>query len=264
MSDIVLTEIEDGVATVTMNRPDSRNALTAEMTDGIITAVEKLKNNNQVRCLILSGGERVFCAGGDIDAMTDIISGDAELYDAVERIQHENSRLIRTIAQYPLPTVAKVDGIAYGGGACLAIAPDVTLASTQASISFGFREVGAAIDSGASYLLPREVSLSKAKELVFTGEMLSAEEAGKLGLFNHVYDGDEFDENVEEFVEPIATGPTIALRTSKKLLQQGLNTSLKDAIDNEGAAQGAVLTTHDHEEGAQAFMEGRDPEFQGF
>ena len=143
-----------------------------------------------------------------------------------------------------------------------AIAADVTLASAEAKISFGFRQVGLAIDTGTSYLLPREVGVSKAKELVFTGELLDAEEAGDLGLFNHVYPED-FEAEADAFVKQIATGPTVALRTSKKLVDQGTNQSLRDAQDNEAAAQAAVFETHDHEEGATAFMEGRDPEFEG-
>ena len=110
--------------------------------------------------------------------------------------------------------------------------------------------------------MPREVGVSKAKELVFTGELLEADEAAELGLFNHVY-AEEFDAEADAFVDRIATGPTVALRTSKKLIEQGFDGSLRDAQDNEAAAQAAVFRTHDHEEGATAFMEGREPEFEG-
>ena len=171
--------------------------------------------------------------------------------------------IVKEIAAETDATVAKVDGVAYGAGANLAIAADVPVASTDASISFGFRQVGLAVDSGTSYLLPRIVGENKAKELVFTGEMLSAEEAGDEGIFNHVYDADAFDEQADDLVETIATGPTIALRTSKQAISQGLNMSLKEALDNEAALQAQVFATADHEEGATAFMEGRAPDFQG-
>jgi enoyl-CoA hydratase/carnithine racemase len=169
---------------------------------------------------------------------------------------------MRRISEFHLPTIAKVDGVAFGAGANLAIAADITLASSDAKICFGFRQVGLAIDTGTSYFLPRQVGLSKAKELVLTGELLDAEEAEDLGLFNHVFEED-FETQVAEFIEPIATGPTVALRTSKQLIEQGFETSLGDALTNEAASQAAVFDSHDHEEGATAFMEGREPEFEG-
>jgi enoyl-CoA hydratase/carnithine racemase len=262
MTDAVELDVEDGIATLTLNRPDNRNALSSEMSGAIIDAVDEVEEDDEARCLVVTGKEGTFCAGGDVNAMVQLMSGQAELHEAVERIQHETSRAIQRVAEFHLPTVAKVDGVAYGAGANLAIAADVTLASADARISFGFRQVGLAIDSGTSYLLPRQVGVSKAKEIVFTGEMLGAEEAADLGLFNHVY-AEDFDSRADEFVEQIATGPTVALRTSKKLIEQSFDTSLKDALDNEAAAQAAVFATHDHEEGANAFMEGREPDFQG-
>ena len=261
MSDPIILEVADGIATLTLNRPDDRNALSAEMSGAIVDAVRELEDRDDVRCLIVAGREGTFCAGGDVNAMVQLMSGQAELHEAVDRIQRETSRAVRAVAEFPLPTVAKVNGVAYGAGANLAIAADVTLASTEAKISFGFRQVGLAIDTGTSYLLPREVGVSKAKELVFTGELLDAEEASDLGLFNHVFE--EFETEADAFVEQIATGPTVALRTSKKLIGQGITQSLRDAQDNEAAAQAAVFETHDHEEGATAFMENRDPEFEG-
>jgi enoyl-CoA hydratase/carnithine racemase len=262
MSDPVILEVEDGIATLTLNRPDDRNALSAEMSGAIIDAVDELEGNDDARCLVVQGTEGTFCAGGDVNAMIELMSGAAELHEAIERIQHETHRVIQRVAEFHLPTVAKVDGVAFGAGANLAIAADVTLASTDARLSFGFRQVGLGIDSGTSYLLPRQVGVSKAKELVFTGEMLDAEAAADLGLFNHVYAA-EFDEQTDDFIEQIAEGPTVALRHSKKLLEQGVTASLKEALDNEAAAQAAVFETHDHEEGATAFMEGREPDFEG-
>ena len=262
MTEPVTLEVDDGIATLTLNRPDDRNALSAEMSGAIVDAVRDLEDREDVRCLVITGREGTFCAGGDVDAMVQLMSGQAELHEAVDRVQRETSMAVRAVAEFPLPTVATVDGVAYGAGANLAIAADVTLASGDANISFGFRQVGLAIDTGTSYLLPREVGVSTAKELVFTGELLDADDAAELGLFNRVY-AEDFEAEAAAFVERIATGPTVALRTSKKLIDQGLGQSLRDAQDNEAAAQAAVFETHDHEEGATAFMEGRDPEFEG-
>lgn len=262
MSDPVLLDVTDGVATVTLNRPDNRNALSEEMSTAIVDAVDEAEARDDVRCLVVTGTEGTFCAGGDVNSMLELLNDQAELHEAVEGIQHDTSRAIRRVAEFHLPTVAKVDGVAYGAGANLAIATDVTLASAEARISFGFRQVGLAVDTGTSYLLPRQVGVSTAKELVFTGELLEAEAAADLGLFNHVYEED-FEASADEFVEQIASGPTVALRASKHMIEQGLDVSLKDAQDNEAFAQAAVFDTEDHREGATAFMEGREPEFEG-
>lgn len=260
MSEPVVLDVTDGVATITLNQPGSRNALSSAMSAAIVDAIDEVESEDDVRCLVVTGKEGTFCAGGDVNSMMELMSGAAEYHEAVQRIQRETNRVIRRIAEFDLPTVAKVDGTAYGAGANLAIATDVTVASPDAQISFGFRQVGLAIDTGTSYLLPREVGVSTAKELVYTGDLLDAEEAAELGLFNRVFE--DFEAEADAFVDRIASGPTVALRTSKHMIDQE-HASLKDAQDNEAFAQGPVFATDDHEEGASAFMEGRDPEFQG-
>ncbi len=262
MSDPVRLEIEDGIATITLNHPETQNALSSTMSHGIVDAIDDVEGDDDVRCLVVTGTDGTFCAGGDINAMTERLEGSVPLHESVEKIQKKISRAVRRIAEFHLPTIAMVDGVAYGAGANLAIAPDITLASADARISFGFRQVGLAVDTGTSHLLPRQVGTSKAKELVLTGELLDAEAAEELGLFNRVFEGD-FEEKATDFIEPIATGPTVALRTSKQLIEQGFDTSLADAIANEAAAQASVLDSYDHEEGATAFVERREPEFEG-
>ena len=262
MSDPVRLDIDDGVATITLNRPENRNALSTTMSSAIVDAIDEVEAADGARCLVVTGSEGTFCAGGDVDAMAERLDGSGPLHEVVKEIQLETSRAIERLAAFHLPTIAKVDGVAYGAGANLAIAPDITLASGDARISFGFRQVGLAVDTGTSYLLPRQVGTSKAKELVITGELLDAEAAEALSLFNRIFEED-FDERAAEFIEPIANGPTVALRTSKQLIEQGFDTTLPDAIANEAAAQASVLASRDHEEGATAFLEGRKPEFEG-
>ncbi|MCQ4333674.1 enoyl-CoA hydratase/isomerase family protein [Natronomonas sp. F2-12] len=262
MSDPVRLDIENGVATVTLNSPENRNALNPTMSGAIADAVAEAEAADDVRCLVVTGTEGTFCAGGDVEGMAERLEGSTPLHETVEEIRLETSRAIERVAAFHLPTIAKVDGVAYGAGANLAIATDITLASADAKISFGFRQVGLAVDTGTSYLLPRQVGTSRAKELVLTGELLDAEAAEDLGLFNEVFE-ENFEERAAEFVEPIANGPTVALRTSKQLIDQGFDTTLPDAIANEAAAQASVLASRDHEEGARAFKEGRAPEFEG-
>lgn len=261
--DAVLLDVEDGVATLTLNRPDQRNALGFEVSTGIIDAVDELEDDPDVRALVVTGAGGSFCAGGDVNAMVQRMAGEVPLHEAVRHVQQETSRAIRRVREFHRPTVAKVDGVAFGAGANLAIACDCQLASEDAKISFGFRQVGLAVDSGTSYLLPRLVGENTAKELVFTGELVDADDAAELGIFNHVYDADEFAAEAEAFVEEIASGPSVALTASKQVLNQGLEVSFSQAVDNEATAQAAVFETEDHREGAEAFMEGREPEFEG-
>ena len=195
--------------------------------------------------------------------MVEGLEGDTPAHERVQRIVEETAGAVRAVATCDLPTVAKIHGPAYGAGAALAVACDVLIASESASISFGFRQVGLNVDSGASHFLPRLVGENVAKELLFTGELVEAERATEIGLFNHVYDDEEFDEQVAATAERIATGPTVALKQSKRLVKQGLTSSLDEAIENEAAAQIVSASTDDHREGVRAFVERRDPEFDG-
>ncbi|MFC7155111.1 enoyl-CoA hydratase-related protein [Halomarina halobia] len=256
----VLLDVEDGIATLTLNRPDVRNAITHEVSTAMIDRLNEVERSD-ARALVVTGSGGSFSAGGDINAMTSRMSGEATLAESVRRIHLETSRAIERVAKFHLPTVAKIDGAAFGAGANLALACDVQVASPEAKISFGFRQVGLAVDTGTSYFLPRVVGLNKAKELVFTGELLDAEDALDLGLFNHVYE--DFEAEADAFVRSIAEGPTVALETSKRALNQGLEQSLDQAMTREAAHQAAVFETWDHREGASAFMEKRDPEFAG-
>ncbi|WP_435076630.1 enoyl-CoA hydratase/isomerase family protein [Halococcus sp. AFM35] len=258
----VLVDVDEGVARLTLNRPSVRNALTEDISAGIIDALAELEGSD-ARCLVVEGAGGAFSAGGDVNAMSERLAGDVALDEAVRHITQETSRAVKRVAEFDLPTVAKIDGIAFGAGANLAVACDIQLASDESKISFGFRQVGLAVDSGTSYFLPRIVGENTAQELVLTGELVEAERAERLGLFNHVYPDDEFDERADEFVEQIATGPTVALRTSKRLMRQGFESSLDQAMENEAAAQAAVFETGDHREGAESFMAGEKPDFEG-
>ena len=260
--DAVTVDVEDGVATLTLNQPDVRNAMTRDLSRGLIAALDDLEGGD-ARVLVLEGAGPAFCAGGDVNAMVERMAGDTSLAEAVRLIRQTTSRAVERVHDFYLPTVAKVDGPAFGAGGNLAVAADLQLASDEAEISFGFRQVGLAVDSGTSYLLPRLVGENVAKELVFTGERVDAERAGELGLFNRVYPDDSFDERANELIERIASGPTVALRHSKRLIDEGMESSLSQAMANEAAAQAAVFETGDHEEGVEAFMEKRKPEFEG-
>lgn len=261
-SDSVRLERDAGVATIVLDDPDRRNALSLDVSTGLMDALSKLEGTD-TRCVVIEGAGKAFCAGGDVELMIEQAATESSLDDAVRHVIQQTGRAIQRVAACEFPTVAKVDGAAIGAGANLAIACDIQLLSERATIGFGFRQVGLAVDSGTSYLLPRIVGDNIARELVFTGELLDADRAEALGLANHVYPAETFDERADELIGTIAEGPTVALRTSKRLLRHNPTTSLAAAIETEAAAQAAALDSDDHEEGVAAFMERRDPEFRG-
>ncbi|MFC5973500.1 enoyl-CoA hydratase/isomerase family protein [Halomarina salina] len=261
IDDAVLLDVDDGVATVRLNRPERRNALSPDVIAGVTDAFEDLQARDDVRCVVVTGSEGVFCAGGDIESMGERERTTAA--DAVERITDSAHDLVETVATFPLPVVAKLGGPAFGAGGAIALACDVRVASTDAKIGFGFRQVGLTIDSGLSHFLPRLVGRGRAKDLVFSGELVDAQRAADLGLFERVFDAETFDERADRYVQQVASGPTAALRHSKRLLDSNGDQSLRGALQSEATAQAALMDTADHEEGVSAFQEGREPEFEG-
>ena len=259
--DAVRLHVTEAVATVTLDRPDVRNALTKPMAEQLADHFETIADSD-ARCVVLTGAGSVFCAGGDIAAMVDGVASDVPIAQRVTFVEAINDA-IEAVHDCRLPVVAKIDGPVLGAGAGLALACDIQLASPDAKIGFGFRRVGLAMDSGVSYFLPRIVGPNKAKELVFTGELLDADTARELGIFTRLFEADSFEAGVDNIVETIASGPTVALSEAKRLLDRGAESTFEAALDREAAAQGLAFTTDDHEEGTTAFMEQRDPEFEG-
>ncbi|MEF8937443.1 MAG: enoyl-CoA hydratase/isomerase family protein, partial [Halovenus sp.] len=223
-------DLVDETATITLTNPALRNALTLEMATEITEAVEEAESSD-ARCLVVQGSEANFCAGGDIKSMLEALSDDREMAELLQEVALPINRSVQRLYECSIPTVAKVDGPAFGAGASLALACDVVLASERAQLSFGFRRIGLSVDSGTSFLLPRAVGEKKAMDLVYTGELIDAERAEELDLVSRVFPDDEFEQRCREIVETITTGPTVALKQSKQLLQSGINRSFDEAID---------------------------------
>lgn len=257
----VHVDVDGGIATVTLSRPEVRNALSTELAADLAETFERITDEN-ARCVVLVGEGEAFCAGGDIQAMLAAREADLDHRDRVDLVSRSVSRAVTAVYECPLPVVAKIDGPAFGAGAGLALACDVQLASPDAKFGFGFRRVGLAVDSGVSHLLPRYVGVNRAKELVFTGELLDADRARELGLLVRLFERDSFEAGVSSVVETIADGPTAALSASKGLLNRSQD-SLAAATDEEERVQARLLETRDHAEGAEAFLERREPEFEG-
>lgn len=259
--DAVLLTVEDGVATVTLNRPDERNALAEPTAARLVERFETVADSD-ARCVVVRGAGSAFCAGGDVGAMVDGVERDVPVAQRVALVSAIHDA-IEAVHDCPLPVVAAIDGAAFGAGAGLALACDIQLASPDAKIGFGFRRVGLAVDSGVSYHLPRIVGPNKAKELVFTGELLDADAARELGIFTRLFETDAFEDGVANLVATIAEGPTVALTEAKGLIDRGGASTFEEALDREAAAQGLAFTTDDHAEGTTAFMAQRPPEFEG-
>ncbi|WP_416839654.1 enoyl-CoA hydratase/isomerase family protein [Haloferax sp. DFSO52] len=259
-SDSVQLDIDAGVATVTLDAPKVRNALTMDVTAGVREALASLPD--ETRCVVFRGNDGAFCAGGDVNAMLELQAGALSLPDAVDHVVHDTADCIRRVYECDLPTIAAIDGAAVGAGGALAIACDLQLLHEEAYIGFGFRRVGLAVDSGLSYLLPQLVGRNVAMELVYTGEHLGPERALELGVVNRVADDDDFEDELASLTDRIAGGPTKALTASKRLLRRPAG-SIEGAIEHEAAAQAVIFETDDHTEGVESFMERREPDFEG-
>ncbi|MFB1064026.1 enoyl-CoA hydratase/isomerase family protein [Natrinema sp. H-ect4] len=263
LGDAVLLDIEDdGPATITLNQPDRRNAFSAEIHDGFVAAFEEIEGSD-ARCVVIEGAGGAFSAGGDVERMVDALEEDIPADDRARSLEQRTKEMMTALVDCPIPTIAVIDGPAVGAGANLAIGCDVQLASDRSVFGFVFRQVGLSVDAGTSYLLPRIVGENVAKELVLTGDIFGADRAADLGLVNHVYAADEFDDQVDEFVEKIVSGPPIALRHANRLVGEGLEKSLEQALTDEAVAQGIVFETDDHAEGVNAFLDDREPEYDG-
>jgi len=255
-------DLLDDRATITLTNPALRNALTLDMATEITEAIEEAEASD-VRCLVVQGSEGNFCAGGDIKSMLEGLSTDREMEELIEEVALPINRSVKRLYECPIPTVAKVDGPAFGAGAALALACDLVLASERAQMSFGFRRIGLSVDSGTSYLLTRAVGEKKAMDLVYTGELIDAEEAERLGLISRVFSEEEFEQRSRDIVDTVASGPTVALEQSKQLLQQGSRRSFAEAIEAETDGLRESFRSDDFETGVTAFINKKTPEFDG-
>lgn len=255
-------DVVDETATITIQNPELRNALTLGVATEISEAVERAEAD-EVRCLVLQGADGNFCAGGDIKSMVENLSDDREMEELIEESALPVERSVQNVYECSVPTVAKVDGSAFGAGATLALACDMVLASERAEMSFAFRRIGLSIDSGTSYMLPRVVGQKTAMDLVYTGKIVDAGRAEELGLVSRVVPTEEFEERSQEIIETIATGPTVALERSKRLLQDGADRSFDEAIEAETDGLRACFESEDFETGVRSFINKQTPEFEG-
>ena len=262
VSQDVLFEKKDTVATLTLNRPERLNAYSPEMRFGIVQAIESVANDDDIRVLIITGaGDRGFCTGRDWSLRSsqnpaDIGVGNRYRLDPAGWIA-------RWLHQLGKITIAALNGVAAGGGAGLALSCDFRIASENARFATAFIKRGLVIDTAVAYFLPRLVGLTKALEISLSGDILGAREMEQLGLVSKVVPADKLMEATSEFAAKFAKGPPVALQLTKRLIYKGWSLSLEDTLDYESYYQSICMRTEDAQEGPKAFLEKREPVFTG-
>lgn len=256
-----LYEQHDGIATITLNRPERLNAITFAVYRELTDLVAALRDERDVRVVVIAGAGRAFCSGGDV---RDII-GELQGRDAAGLLEFTRltCELIHNMRALPKPIIASINGTTAGAGACIALASDIRIAAVEAKIAFVFVKVGlAGTDMGATYLLPRIVGLSKATELLMTGDFISAEEAEKIGLYNRVVPRDQLETATGEFANKLAHGPAFGLAKTKEMLNREMHMSFESALEAEAVAQALCMQTPDFKEAHAAFLEKRPAKFR--
>jgi 2-(1,2-epoxy-1,2-dihydrophenyl)acetyl-CoA isomerase len=261
MSDIVLQHLDGGLLTITMNRPDRRNALNVEMTTGLIDAARRAAEDHEVRAVLLKGAGGTFCVGGDVKAMAE--GRAAPPFEGRMATLRSRMEVSRMLHELPKPVVAQVDGAAAGAGLSIALACDLRVASESAKITTAFAKVGLSGDFGGTYFLTHLLGSAKARELYLTAPVLTAQEALALGMVTRVVPDAEVDAAAHELAMSLAQGPSVTLGYIKKNINNAEHLSLEACFDAEAMHHSRCSDTTDHKEAAKAFVEKRKPVFQG-
>jgi 2-(1,2-epoxy-1,2-dihydrophenyl)acetyl-CoA isomerase len=264
-TDQLLCELAGGVATITLNRPDKRNALSDELTPALRQTLLVVEADPAVRCVVITGAGRAFCAGGDVSGMGSGAPATPQptLEDAIRKLQHRQETLTLRLWDLAKPTIAALPGAAAGAGMCIALACDLRIAARSAFITTGFGNVGLSGDYGGSWLLTQLIGVARAKAMYYTGRRVGADEALALGLLDEVVPDEELRSRTQALAASIAAGPPIALRYMKENLNRALQVDLRSALALEADRTVRCTRTEDHREAVQAFMGKRKPVFQG-
>ena len=253
----VIVTRENGVATVTLNRPDKLNALSAEMYHELADVFTALGADDEARCVIVIGAGRAFCAGGDVGSM-----GNRDIVAGRKRTQSHH-RMIKSLHNLEKPVIAAVRGPAAGIGASIALACDLIIASETGYLMMAFKKIGLPPDGGAVFLLAQHLGIARAKELVYSARKLPAAEAKEMGIVMKVVPDGELEAAAGALALELAASATYALMLAKKMFQSMYVPTLEALLEMEGLAIGAARFTDDHSEGIKAFLEKRPPRFLG-
>lgn len=253
----LLLSFQDGVASVTLNRPGELNAMNLVMRDELGDCFEQLRYDERVRAVVITGAGKAFCAGGDVNDFRDVAAED--LHDL---IRYKSHRWFQNVWNLPQPTIAAVNGTAAGGGANLALACDVVIGCSEARFGETFVRIGIVPDLGGLFLLPRLVGLQRAKQLCFSGKVIDAREALELGLFSEVVAPEQLAARSQAVAAQLASGPTKTLAAMKAMLNRSFEHSMEDMLQHELYVQSFLFSTADHREALEAFLTRRTPRFK--
>ncbi|MFI4936041.1 MAG: enoyl-CoA hydratase [Caulobacterales bacterium] len=270
MTDQLIETFAEGVATLTMNRPEARNALSGPMGAALAEAVQRLGADPKVRAVVLTGAGGAFCAGGDVKGFASAASSGAAVGQgsgpSVEQRVNSLRRgmeVVRWLHEMPKPTLAVIPGPAAGAGLSLALACDLRIALDTAKLTTAFSKVGLAGDYGGSYFLSHLVGAAKARELYFTADVITGAEAARLGIVNAAFPADEFEAAAQAYAKRLAGLPTIAVSYMKRNLNAALHATLSEVLDLEATHMVRTMMTEDHKAAAQAFVAKQAPVFAG-
>ncbi|OAI40793.1 hypothetical protein AYO38_05065 [bacterium SCGC AG-212-C10] len=268
MSDTVLYERDGAVAVMTLNRPESLNSMNPEMLDTMFRVAEQAAADPEVRCLVITGAGRAFCAGGDVKGMAARPSGapgEAAPQPLVGRVDvlRQQEEISRLLYEMPKPTIAAINGHAVGAGLSVALSADLRIASEAAKLGTAFARVGFSGDFGGTWLTQRLVGPSKAKELYFMAEVMDAQKALSLGLVTKVVPADALMSETMALAKQLAAGPTLAFARMKENFTFGATNSFGDTLTKEAENMTLSSSTEDHKNAARAFVEKREPQFSG-
>lgn len=260
----IIVERNEGIVTVTMNRPERKNAANGVMWDELLAEFRTVANSSSDRVLVLTGAGGDFCSGADVGGMGD---RSADAAEGERKHQLAAMRGITDVAmalhRIPQPTIAKVRGVAVGAGLNMALLCDMIVGDETSRYSEIFARRGLSIDFGGSFALPRRVGMHKAKELALLADIIDAKEAEAIGLVNRIVPSSDLDAFVDDWATRLAAGPPIALAMTKRLVGNSLNVTLEQALEDEGQSQTVNFSTRDTAEAVRAFVEKRTPEFEG-
>ncbi|HEY5072989.1 MAG TPA: enoyl-CoA hydratase-related protein [Caulobacteraceae bacterium] len=270
MTDHLIETIEDGVATLTMNRPEARNALTGEMQAGLSEAIPRLAADPKARVIVLTGAGGAFCAGGDVKGFAAAAGrgdsgggGGGFNFEARVHGLRRGMEIVRWLHEAPKPTLAVIGGAAAGAGLSIALACDLRIAAKDAKLTTAFSKVGLSGDYGGTYFLTKLVGAAKARELYFTAEVILGEQAAALGIVNKAVAREDLGAVAGEYARSLADLPTVAIEYMKRNLNAAQHATLAEVLDLEAMNMIRAMMTDDHRAASAAFVEKRKPSFQG-